>query len=63
LAKAAPDEKLFSSVFLEKYSLGSASSLQRTLRSLIDKDLIDREGDVYSIIDIFFKKWLIKLEK
>jgi len=63
LAKVAPDEKLFSSAFLERYSLGSASSVQRTLRSLIDKDLIDKEGDFYTIIDVFFKKWLFKLEK
>jgi len=63
LAKTTPDEKFFSSDFLERYSLGSASSLQRTLRSLVDKELVDREGDAYTIIDIFFKKWLIKLEK
>ena len=63
LAKIAPNEKLFSSIFLEKHNLGSASSLQRTLQSLIDKDLIDREGDSYTIIDVFFKRWLTKLEK
>lgn len=63
LARAMPDEKFFSSTFLEKYNLGSASSIQRTLRSLIDKDLIDKEGEFYTIIDIFFKKWLLTLEK
>lgn len=63
LAKAAPDEKLFSSTFLEEHNLGSASSLQRTLRSLIDKDLVDREKEFYTIIDVFFKKWLINLER
>jgi len=63
LAKAAPTEKLFSSAFLEQYSLGSASSMQRTLRSLIEKDLIDKEGESHTIMDIFFKKWLIRLEK
>ena len=63
LAKAASDEKLFSADFLEKHNLGSASSLQRTLRSLIEKDLIDKEGESYTVIDVFFKKWLIILEK
>ncbi len=61
LAKVMPDEKLFSSTFLEKNNLGSASSLQRTLHSLIEKDLIDKEEELYAIIDIFFKKWLLRL--
>ncbi len=61
LSKMLLQEKLFSSDFLQKNNLGSASSLQRTVKSLIDKDLIDKEGDVYTIIDIFFKKWLFKL--
>ncbi|MBU1148445.1 MAG: hypothetical protein KKD11_08870 [Candidatus Omnitrophica bacterium] len=63
LAKAAPDERLFSAGFLEEHSLGSASSLQRTLHSLIEKDLVDRERESHSIIDVFFKKWLIRLEQ
>jgi AAA+ ATPase superfamily predicted ATPase len=63
LAKAEPDEKIFSSSFLEKHSLGSASSVQRTLHSLIDKDLIDKEGEFYTIIDIFFKKWFFTIQK
>lgn len=61
LANILPEEKIFSSEFLQKHNLGSASTLQRTLRSLIEKDLIDKEGGVYSIIDVFFKKWLSQL--
>jgi len=30
----------------------------RALRSLVDKDLVDREGSQYSIIDLFFKRWI-----
>jgi len=63
LAKAAPGEKIFSSPFLAEHNLGSASSIQRTSHSLIEKDLIDKERDSYTVIDIFFKKWLIKLGK
>ncbi len=61
LSKMSPEEKLFSYEFLQKYDLGSASSLQRTVRSLIDKDLIDKESDLYTIVDVFFKKWLSKI--
>ncbi|VAW16213.1 hypothetical protein MNBD_BACTEROID05-1096, partial [hydrothermal vent metagenome] len=45
LSKADVKEKIFSAGFLQKHNLGSASSLQRTLSSLIEKDLIDREGE------------------
>lgn len=61
LSNVTSNDKLFSSEFLEKHNLGSASTLQRTLRSLIDKDLIDRAGAIYTIIDVFFKKWILQL--
>ncbi len=61
LAGVLPGEKLFSSAFLQKHNLGSASTIQRTLRSLIEKDLIDKDGNVYTIVDVFFKKWLSQL--
>ena len=61
LSKMLLEEKLFSYEFLQKHNLGSASSLQRTVRSLIDKDLIDREGDLYTIMDVFFKRWLSRI--
>ena len=63
LSAVGKDEKLFSSEFLEKHNLGSASSLQRTIQGLVDKDLVDKEGDLYTIIDILFKKWLLYLNK
>lgn len=63
LIKIGPDEKLFSAGFLELHNLGSASSVQRTLRSLIDKELVDKEGESYTVIDVFFKKWIVKIEK
>ena len=61
LSKILPEDKLFSHEFLKNHNLGSASSLQRTLLSLIEKDLIDKEGDSYSIMDVFFKRWLAKI--
>jgi hypothetical protein len=61
LAKAAPDEKVFSSEFLNRFNLGAASSFQRTVRSLLEKDLIDKDNGKYCIIDVFFKEWLANL--
>ncbi len=59
LAETDKQDKIFSADFLQKYKLGSASSVQRTVNSLIEKDLIDRTERVYSIIDVIFKKWII----
>ena len=56
LAETDKQEKIFSTEFLSKYRLGSASSVQRTVSSLIEKDLIDRTDRIYSIIDVINSK-------
>lgn len=61
ISKTLPGEKIFSSGFLRRFNLDAASSFQRTIQSLVEKDLIDRGNDGYSITDIFFKKWLSDL--
>lgn len=61
LSKASSGDKVFSGEFLRRHNLDSASSIQRILTSLIDKDLIDKEKNSYAILDIFFKKWLSQL--
>jgi len=53
-------EKTMRSSF-QKHNLGTASTLQRTLHSLVDKDLVDKGKNVYTIIDVFFKKWISQL--
>lgn len=57
LAKQSKNNTLFSNEFLKTHQL-SPTTVQRAVKSLIDKDLIDRDVDTYSIIDIFFKRWL-----
>lgn len=52
--------KVFSAQFLSKYHLGSASSIQKALQSLIEKDLLDRENDYFIFQDPFFALWLEK---
>jgi len=61
LSKASSRDKVFSGEFLRRQNIDSASSMQRILTSLIDKDLIDKEKNSYVILDIFFKKWLSQL--
>lgn len=51
---------VYSNEFLNRYNLGSASGIQKALRALIEKDVLDRENGKYLIVDIFFKRWIRK---
>ena len=55
-----PDAQVFSSEFLSRFHLGSASSVQRAFQSLIEKDLLDRGNDRFVFHDPFFALWLQK---
>ena len=50
--------EVFSNKFLETYSLGSSSSIQKALKSLLKKELVQKENGSYVIYDLFFKKWI-----
>jgi len=60
LAVMKPEDKLFSARFLESHGLGSSGTVQRGLKSLINKSIIDKEGDLIEVNDVFLKAWLIK---
>jgi hypothetical protein len=55
-----PKAQIFSSQFLTRFHLGSASSVQRAFQGLIEKDLLDRENDHLVFQDPFFALWLQK---
>lgn len=44
--------------FIRKYALASASSVQSTLRKLMDHDIVMRKEDTYQVADRFFDLWL-----
>jgi hypothetical protein len=60
LALKKSEEKIFSSEFLKNHGLNSSGTVQRGIASLINKGIIDKEGDKIEINDIFLKLWLIK---
>ncbi len=60
LALKKPDDQVYSAPFLEKYGLNSAGTVQRGIVSLLNKGIIDKEGETLEINDIFLKLWLIK---
>lgn len=47
-----------SGAFIKKYKLSTASSIQRSLSSLLEKDIISSEPGKYYVYDYFFLFWL-----
>ncbi|MGM9778007.1 MAG: hypothetical protein ACI3ZD_06695 [Prevotella sp.] len=44
--------------FIQKYSLKAASSVSSALTSLVDKELVYRSQEGYSVYDRFMEIWL-----
>ncbi len=59
LANISVDEKLFSGDVIHKYGLSSGASFRKALQGLMEKGFIDSDKRRFSIIDIFFKKWIL----
>jgi AAA+ ATPase superfamily predicted ATPase len=55
-------QRIFSAEFIAKHDLGSASSTQRAVESLLEKDIIDRERGSFIIPDRFFRLWVREVE-
>ena len=49
------------SYFLRKYNFSQASSVNKTLKALLNKEMIYRENNYYKVYDVFFSKWLKQL--
>lgn len=58
IAKERGIEQPTSKSFLNKHNLNTASSIQRSLKALIDKEMIYKEKGMYKIYDVFFDRWL-----
>lgn len=53
-------EEIFSQEAILKYNLGSSSSVQASLKSLVRDNIAHKEGTKYSLGDPFFELWLKK---
>lgn len=60
IAKERKASGLTSAVFVKKHGLQSASSVQTSLKQLLDKEIITKEGDAFQVYDRFFGLWLSK---
>jgi hypothetical protein len=62
LASEPKSVKPFSSDFIQRHGLRSASNAQRAIESLLERDVIDRDNSSFTIIDRFFKIWVQKTQ-
>ncbi len=58
LSETSPGESPFRTEMLRRFNISQPAVMIRALKSLVDKDLVDREGKRYEIIDLFFKRWI-----
>ena len=58
LAEEGTDARPFSADFVRDHELGSASSAQRAVRSMLERDVIDREAGGYLVTDRFLRLWI-----
>ncbi len=58
IAKESKAKGVTSAAFIKKHGLLSSSSVQTSLKQLLDKEIITFENKVYQIYDRFFGLWL-----
>ncbi|MCF8242931.1 MAG: hypothetical protein K9J16_16250 [Melioribacteraceae bacterium] len=58
IAKEQTIKMITSHKFIEKYRLNSASSVQTSLKALLNKEMIFYADGFYQIYDVYFSRWL-----
>jgi len=58
LSETEPGETPFRSEMLRRFGMSQPAIMIRALKSLIGKDLVDKEEGGYEIVDLFFRKWI-----
>ena len=58
LSETGPGDSPFRPEMLRRFNISQPAVMIRAVKSLMDKDLVDRENGKYGIIDLFFKRWI-----
>ncbi len=58
LSETASEETPFREATLRKFNMSQPAVMLRALRSLMAKDLVDKDGARYDIVDPFFARWV-----
>jgi hypothetical protein len=53
-------DKIFSAEYIKQFNLSSTGTVQRGIKSLLNKGIIDKNGEKVEINDVFLKLWLKK---
>ncbi|GAB6012894.1 AAA family ATPase [Viscerimonas tarda] len=61
IAKEGAVSQPNASNFLTRYQLKQGSSVNRSMKSLIEKEMILEDKGVYCVYDVFFSKWLANI--
>lgn len=63
LASAPPNVKVYAADFIQRNKLRSPSTVQRVVKSLHNRDVIDRDNGSFVISDRFFRLWMLRLTR
>lgn len=58
IADLREDDAPFSNSFMKRVGITTADSFRKSLESLVQKGLVEKEEGAYVIYDVFFKEWL-----
>jgi len=58
LSLTGSEESPFRTEILRRFNISQPAVMIRALKSLMEKDLVDKEGGRYEIIDLFFERWI-----
>lgn len=53
--------KVFSKEFIARHSLGTPSNVQKAARYLVERGLLEKVDETYTVSDIFQREWLKKI--
>jgi AAA+ ATPase superfamily predicted ATPase len=60
LALEPPGPQVYGADFLEKYEIKTASTAQRAVKALAEREIIDLEAGQYFLVDRFFRQWIAR---
>ena len=60
IAKEGRIKQASGQAFISKYKLSSPSTISSALKTLVEKELVIKENEVYKVYDVFLSKWLAR---
>lgn len=58
IAKEGCIKKILSKDFISKHKLHTTSSVQTSIKALLNKEMVYKENEFYFVHDVFLERWL-----